>query len=195
MTETGFESTNDDRQPDDLPDVRLFTESQRRVLRLLCQGLTNNEIAGRIGLKEGTIKATVSGILKRLRVHSRTQAVVRVCRDGMVSPDWCEGTKLGTLDLRSVQVSRNAPKSAIRRMHALTEREMEVLDMVSRGMSNKEAAFRLGLREGTVKAHVGNILRKLGVSSRTKLVIKVSKLHTAASRSRPKTAIGDRTRA
>nr|WP_280113266.1 LuxR C-terminal-related transcriptional regulator [Hyphomicrobium nitrativorans] len=61
---------------------------------------------------------------------------------------------------------------------------MKVLDMVSQGLSNKEIAFRLGVREGTVKAHMGSILRKLGVSSRTKLAIEISKLQTAAARSR-----------
>ena len=190
MRQAGLESTNDDRQQDNLPEARLFTQSQRRVLRLLCQGLTNNEIADMIGRKEGTIKATISAILKRLRVHSRTQAVVRVCQDGIVSPDWCEGTEFGAHNLRSVQ-----DLGAARRVNALTEREMEVLDMVSRGMSNKEAAFRLGVCQGTVKAHVGNILRKLGVSSRTKLVIEVSRLHTAASQSRPKGPIDARKRA
>jgi DNA-binding NarL/FixJ family response regulator len=195
MTEIDLGSTNEEPLPDDEPHGRLFTESQRRVLRFLCQGLTNNEIADRIGLKEATIKGTVSGILKKLRVHSRTQAVVRVCQDGMVSPDWCEGTEFGAPDLRSMQEAGDVPESAVRRVDALTEREMEVLDMVSRGMANKEVAFRLGVREGTVKAHMGNILRKLGVSSRMKLVIEVSKLHTAASRSRPETPVGDRKQA
>jgi NarL family two-component system response regulator LiaR len=49
----------------------------------------------------------------------------------------------------------------------LTERETEVLQLLARGMSNKEIAQALTIGEQTVKTHVGHILGKLGVSSRT----------------------------
>ncbi len=48
----------------------------------------------------------------------------------------------------------------------LTPREVEVLRLVARGMSNREIAQTLGISEGTVRAHVSHILNKLGVSSR-----------------------------
>jgi NarL family two-component system response regulator LiaR len=53
----------------------------------------------------------------------------------------------------------------------LTEREREVLQMVARGLSNRAVAQALGIREGTVKAHVSNILGKLNVSSRTEAAV------------------------
>jgi two-component system NarL family response regulator len=49
----------------------------------------------------------------------------------------------------------------------LTAREMEVLELIVKGKSNKEIAFALSITEGTVKVHVNNILGKLGVSDRT----------------------------
>ncbi|MEX0683583.1 MAG: response regulator transcription factor [Dehalococcoidia bacterium] len=52
----------------------------------------------------------------------------------------------------------------------LTDREMEVLTLVTRGMSNKEIAHELFLSEGTVKAHVSHIMSKLNVDRRTDLV-------------------------
>ena len=53
---------------------------------------------------------------------------------------------------------------------ALTEREQAVLDLIVRGRSNKEIGQELSITEGTVKAHVNNVLGKLGVSDRTQAV-------------------------
>lgn len=52
----------------------------------------------------------------------------------------------------------------------LTERELEVLQLVARGASNREIADQLVLSEGTVKNHVSNILLKLQVANRTHAV-------------------------
>ena len=48
----------------------------------------------------------------------------------------------------------------------LTEREREVLAAVARGERSKEIAYRLGITERTVKAHLASIYNKLGVDSR-----------------------------
>lgn len=50
----------------------------------------------------------------------------------------------------------------------LTPREMEVLKLIVKGMTNKEIAAALDITEGTVKIHINNVLSKLGVSDRTK---------------------------
>jgi DNA-binding NarL/FixJ family response regulator len=50
---------------------------------------------------------------------------------------------------------------------SLTEREKEILRLVSQGLSNKAIAQDLSLSVGTVKVHVSHILDKLGVSNRT----------------------------
>lgn len=55
--------------------------------------------------------------------------------------------------------------------HPLSEREMEVLACVVRGMSNKEIAARLSISHQTVKNHVTAILRKFGVEDRTQAVV------------------------
>jgi len=55
--------------------------------------------------------------------------------------------------------------------HPLSDREMEVLRCVVRGMSNKEIANLLEISHQTVKNHVTSILRKFGVDDRTQAVI------------------------
>lgn len=55
--------------------------------------------------------------------------------------------------------------------HPLSDREMEVLSCVVRGMSNKEIANLLGISHQTVKNHVTSILRKFSVEDRTQAVV------------------------
>jgi two-component system, NarL family, response regulator YdfI len=49
----------------------------------------------------------------------------------------------------------------------LSDRELEVLDLLAEGISNKLIAHRLGISEHTVKTHIASIFAKLGASSRT----------------------------
>jgi DNA-binding NarL/FixJ family response regulator len=58
----------------------------------------------------------------------------------------------------------------------LSDREMEVLQLVAAGATNKEIAARLFLAEGTVKNHVTNILGKLGVRDRTQAALRAREL-------------------
>jgi NarL family two-component system response regulator LiaR len=53
----------------------------------------------------------------------------------------------------------------------LTERELEVLRLMARGSTNSQIAALLSVAEGTVRFHVSNILRKLGMENRTQAVL------------------------
>ena len=53
----------------------------------------------------------------------------------------------------------------------LSERELEVLKLIARGLSNREIAKALSISEPTVRTHVSNILRKLSLKSRTQAAL------------------------
>ncbi len=62
------------------------------------------------------------------------------------------------------------PASISKNESTLTERELEVLQSAARGERNKEIAFKLGITERTVKAHLQSIYQKYGVDSRAAAV-------------------------
>lgn len=53
----------------------------------------------------------------------------------------------------------------------LSPREMEVLQLVGKGLSNKEIGAKLGVVEGTIKIHLANVFNKLDVSDRTQALV------------------------
>jgi DNA-binding NarL/FixJ family response regulator len=74
----------------------------------------------------------------------------------------------------------------LQRLKDLTPQQLAVLELVRAGLQNKAIAHELKLAETTVKAHVSEILRKLGVVSRTQAVIEVAKLDFEAVKRAPR---------
>jgi LuxR family maltose regulon positive regulatory protein len=76
---------------------------------------------------------------------------------------------------------RETPAERAAMVEPLSEREIEVLQLVAEGLSNREVAGRLFLSVSTVKAHTYNIYSKLGVHSRTQAVAKARALGILSS--------------
>ncbi len=109
--------------------------------------------------------------LRSLPFEEVAQAV-RVVADGLslISPSMA--VKLID-EFKQMPGSEQGQGSGLR----LTERELEVLRLVSTGLSNREIAQRLFISENTVKNHVRNILEKLQLHSRMEAVMYAVREH------------------
>lgn len=105
------------------------------------------------------IRAGAEGyIQKDIKPEELKEAIERVIRGEKVFPRSIED-----------QVSETAANS--NKLEELSAREQEVLELLAKGMSNRNIAETLFISEKTVKNHVSNILKKLSVNDRTQAVI------------------------
>jgi DNA-binding NarL/FixJ family response regulator len=79
-------------------------------------------------------------------------------------------------DVAGGQRSKGHNSELLKRLHHMTPQQLRVLEMLHRGLQNKQIAHELRICETTVKVHVSEILRKLNVLSRTKAIIEISRI-------------------
>lgn len=99
-----------------------------------------------------------------LKEHA-PQQLVKAIRTVHAGGWWLEQAGLSAVVLSAAQTNAR-PEAPV-----LTDREREIVSLVCDGLRNKEIARDLGIAEGTVKIHLNNIYRKLGVDSRVSLVL------------------------
>ena len=103
--------------------------------------------------------------------YKKTELAVAICQvmEGTVyvPPDYVE-------EVSGEDEQHHA--DMIQRISQLTPQQLRVLHMLQDGLLNKQIAYELQVSETTVKAHVSEILRKLGVISRTQAAMEAAKL-------------------
>ena len=102
------------------------------------------------------------------------RAKLRLLVDGALSivdeaADLRQARTVG-LDADAFLVAPTAERADPQQVEGLTAREIEVLELLAEGLSNKGIAGRLGISDQTVKFHVSSITGKLGAHSRTAAV-------------------------
>ncbi|MGV9276863.1 response regulator [Streptomyces griseosporeus] len=108
-------------------------------------------------------------LLKDVRRDDLVHAVrVVAAGDSLLAP---AVTRRLVADLVRRRRARAAEEVTPRRLDVLTAREVEVLRMLARGLTNAEIATTLFVSEHTVKTHVSNVLSKLGLRDRVQAVI------------------------
>jgi DNA-binding NarL/FixJ family response regulator len=143
-------------------DIEKINILKRRRIPIIAYGSTTN-----ISDLHKLLAAGVDGFIHRSVSRESLVAAIDDCIQGRRTILTGNENNLLYDVLHATHKSTNAPS-------LLTGREKDVLDCVLQGMSNSEIASELHIAAGTVKAHIGHLLRKHGASSRTKLAIQAA---------------------
>ncbi len=104
------------------------------------------------------------GVLSLDSSSEELQAAVRALHQGLL---------VGAPELMGQLLTPPAPEGELlaqRTSEALTERELQVLELLAQGLANKQIALQLGISEHTVKFHISSIYTRLGATNRTEAV-------------------------
>ncbi len=112
-----------------------------------------------------TWAARVRGLLPRQAQAGELAAALQAAARGFI---------VLTPDLAAPLLPSRSPAPAL--PEELTPRELEVLQLLAEGLSNKAIAGRLGISDHTVKFHINSIMGKLGAESRTDAVVRATRL-------------------
>ena len=113
------------------------------------------------------LRAGASGFLLKDAPADHLLTAVRCAATGDALIDPTVTRRLITRFTRSLRPAESSPAQ----LGQLTDRELQVLRLMARGLSNSEIAGDLVIEESTVKSHVGRILSKLGLRDRVQAVV------------------------
>lgn len=153
------------------------------LLDVSMPGMTGIEILRR--LREQGSAAKVVLLTAQLDDDALLEAM-RLGVEGLVLKNGGERSLIDCLDKvaaggRWIPQDLLVRASALRERHktdplnSLTERERELSELVAQGLRNRAVAEELGLSEGTVKVYLNRVYEKLGISSRTELVLAIGR--------------------
>jgi two-component system nitrate/nitrite response regulator NarL len=111
-------------------------------------------------------RAGARGVLSRQESVDTLSKCVKRVHQGQI---WADSQQMGLL-VQALVSSQNIPALNAHGMVQLSKREMEVVDSVAQGLTNRKIAEHLGLSEHTVKNYLFKVFEKLGVSSRFELL-------------------------
>jgi DNA-binding NarL/FixJ family response regulator len=117
----------------------------------------------------GALRAGASGFLVKDSPPEELVRAVRLIADGQALLAPSVTRRLLDLRGRTLSPVPTAPRDAA--LAAITTREMTVLKLAARGLSNADIAVEMDLAPSSVKTHVGHLLAKLGFTDRVQLVV------------------------
>lgn len=173
--EVSGEAASIEEAGDERPDVWLVSDTDQ--LPALVAGLHTALQQAVVVMGDATpaINALAGADLSGLAVvqadvsPAELQAAVLAAAQGMLVMPYRAGRE--AITVTAVAPAQDAPLE-----QPLTQRELEVLERVSRGLPSKMIAQQLDVAESTIKFHLSSVYSKLGVATRTEAVSKAARL-------------------
>ena len=156
-----------------LLDLKLSTSSDSEGLEL-CQELTGRY--PEVGVLVLTTFLDEHLVLQAIRAGARGYVVKDVDTTELVRAIRAVSRGESAFDAHSASAMVRSLSGGVPDRERLTERELDVLRLLARGLSNRAIGAELFISETTVKFHVGNLMRKLDVSRRAEAVYAASKM-------------------
>ena len=127
---------------------------------------------------ERALEAGAQGFLPKTAPPSVMLNALRLVMLGEIYvPPSLFSSQAGPREMASANLdSTRSAMEARANIEMLTQRQLGVLALIGQGMSNRDIADRLNISEGTVKVHVGAILKTLGVNNRTQAALLATEL-------------------
>jgi len=151
-----------------LPDgngVEVCREVRSRHPEIQCLMLTS--FSDDEALMDAIMAGAAGYVLKQIRGNDLAEAIRRVSKgESLLDP---------AVTRRVLDRLRN-PAPVDDRLAQLTDQERRILDLIARGMTNRQIGNELHLAEKTVKNYVSNLLAKLGMSRRTEAAVFATRL-------------------
>jgi DNA-binding NarL/FixJ family response regulator len=117
-------------------------------------------------IREALALGAVGYLSKSTSVSELSNAIARILSGAISAPK----------GFAAAGTSEQTEATLREKIKKLTPQQLRVLHLIRNGLQNREIAAELKLAESTVKAHVTEILRKLGLFSRNKAIIEVGKI-------------------
>ncbi len=170
-----------------------LTKGERDVLLLVARGLTNQEIADRLGTSTSAVKTFIYQACTKLKAHNRIEAVLFAIRQGIINIDEIYSLDelvelLASLGPEAVETIAGLLRQRLDKErllstgeqiahvektqdNVLTKRERDVLVLVARGLTNQEIADQLCTSVSTVRTFLYQACIKLETSNRAQAFI------------------------
>lgn len=152
------------RATDAVPEIVAKLRRERPQLRIIVVGEGLDPL-----VIESVIGAGAKGYLAETASEAEIRMALEVVLDGSV---WAPRKVLARLLESTGSTAASTPAAGDRIEDRMTARELEVLQLLKDGRSNRAIAEALGIDEATVKAHLGRMLRKTGAHNRVELTLR-----------------------